>query len=277
MIINGKQLAHEVSGRLEAQITAAKKKLRLAIIMVGDDPRSLLFIKQKEKFAEMIGCTTRLYQLPTDISTQKLRAKVSEIVRIPQNHGVIVQLPLPEGINEQSILNAIVPVKDVDVLSARAVGDAMVGTAKIESPIVAALKTILASGNVPGVGGMEVVVVGSGRLVGRPIASWLIRESANVSILNKSVPDISFYTKRADLVVMGAGVPRLLKGEMIKEGAIVIDAGTSESEGKIVGDVDAASVSARASVFAPVPGGIGPLTVAMVFQNLVTLGIKKKK
>ena len=276
MIVNGKQLAENLAHDLAAQITASKKKLRLGIVMVGEDPRSLAFIRQKEKFAEMIGCQTRIYKFPADISTSKLRAEVSKIVHIPQNHGVIVQMPLPESINEQNILNSVVPDKDVDVLSARAVGDAMVGTAKVLPPVVAALQAVLASTNISNVSGMEAVVVGAGRLVGRPVASWLIREGANVSVLNDSVPDISIYTKRADLVVMGAGVPGLLKGDMIKKGAIVIDAGTSESGGKIVGDVDTDSVSPKASVFAPVPGGIGPLTVAMVFKNLVTLALKKK-
>ena len=125
MIIDGKQLAHEIAGELAAHIAGAGKKLRLAIVLVGEDPRSLVFVRQKEKFASMIGCDTRIYKFPTSISTSKLRAEVSRIVHIPQNHGVIVQLPLPDHINEQNILNAVVPTKDVDVLSARAVGDAI--------------------------------------------------------------------------------------------------------------------------------------------------------
>lgn len=277
MIVNGKQLAEDLAHDLAAQIAASKKKLRLGIVMVGEDSRSLAFIRQKEKFAEIIRCDTRIYKFPIHISTSKLRAEVSKIAHIPQNQGVIVQMPLPDGINEQNILNAVVPTKDIDVLSARSVGDAMVGTAKIESPIVGALQAVLAAGSLPSVSGMEVVVVGAGRLVGRPVASWLIREGANVSVLNDSVPDISIYTKRADVIVMGAGVPGLLKGGMVKDGVIVIDAGTSESEGKIVGDVDTDSVSPKAAVLAAVPGGIGPLTVAMVFKNLVTLALDRKR
>lgn len=257
MIIDGKKIAEEIKNTLNG------KGLKLAIVQAGgDDEASNKFIRQKIKFAEEIGTETRIYKLPPDISTNKLRQKMAEISHIKENDGVILQLPLPEHIKTQYVLNGIIPEKDVDVLSSRAFGDFATGHSKILPPIVGAIKKIFDQYNIE-IKNKDIVVVGAGRLVGKPTATWLTNQNATISVLNEFTPDISEFTKNADIIISGVGRPNLIKPEMVKDGVIIID----------VGDVDPRTAE-KASLFTPAIGGLGPLTVAMVFKNLIEL--KKK-
>jgi len=260
MIIDGKKIAEEIKNTLRGG------GLKLAIIAVAPDEASKKFIEKKEKFAKEIGVETRIYELPQDISTSQLRQKMAEISHILENDGVILQLPLPEHIKTQYVLNGIIANKDVDVLSSRAFGDFATGHSKILPPVVSAIKIIFEKYKVD-VRNKNIIVVGAGRLVGKPAATWLINQEATVSVLNEFTPDISKFTRDADIIVTGTGKPGLIKPDMIKDGVIIIDAGS------LVGDVDPA-VEKKASLFTPVPGGIGPLTVAMVFKNLIELNRK---
>jgi methylenetetrahydrofolate dehydrogenase (NADP+)/methenyltetrahydrofolate cyclohydrolase len=275
MKVDGKQLAKEIQLSLGKEVEKLNKKLRLAIVMVGEDEVSKRFIEQKKKFARDIGVDVRIYDFAKDISTNKLREKISEIVHIRENTAVIVQLPLPKHINVQYILNAVPPEKDVDVLSALAFGSFAVGKSVVLPPVVEAVKFILEF-----VGGVtpdkNIVIVGAGRLVGKPLAVWFLNQQHTVSVLNKNTKSISDFTKKADVLVSGVGSPGLINAKMIKRGAVVIDAGTSESNGKLVGDINP-NVEKKASVFSPVPGGIGPLVVIMVFRNLIEIAKLKKK
>ena len=257
MIIDGKKIAEEIKNTLNG------KGLKLAIVAVAPDEASKKFIERKIKFAEDIGAETRFYELPQDISTSQLRQKMAEISHIEQNDGVILQLPLPAHIKTQYVLNGIIASKDVDVLSSRAFGDFATGHSKILPPVVGAIKIIFEKYNID-VCGKNAVVVGAGKLVGMPASVWFINQSATVSVVNEFTPDISKFTKEADIIVSGAGKPGLIKPEMVKDGVIIIDAGS------LVGDVDP-KVAEKASFFTPVLGGIGPLTVAIVFKNLVGL------
>src|SRR3989344_7515530 len=272
MIADGKKIRDAIADEIRAEIAARAHPLRLAIVLVGEDPRSLAFVRQKEKFAASVGIETRLYTFPADISATKLRSEVSKIVHIVQNDGVIVQLPLPAHIPPQNILNAVTPEKDVDMLSARSVGNFATGVSKIMPPVVGAVAAILYT-YIPELSlkGKRAVVVGRGRLVGLPVGQWLMGAGASVSFVDEHTADIGIYTKQADIIISGAGVPGLLTGEMVRESAIVIDAGTTESQGKLLGDVDAVSVGPKAALVTPVPVGVGPVTVAKVFENLVVL------
>lgn len=257
MIIDGKKIAEEIKATLKGN------GLKLAIVQVGDDEASNKFIRQKVKFAKDIGAETRIYELPQDISTSQLRKKMAEISHISENDGVILQLPLPPQIKTQYVLNGIIMNKDVDVLSSRFFGDFATGHSKILPPVVGAIKLIFEKYNID-VRGKNIIVVGTGRLVGKPAAIWLINQEATVSVLNEYTPDILKFTRDADIIMVGTGKPGLIKPDMVKEGVIIIDAGS------LVGDVDPA-VAEKASLFTPVPGGVGPLTVVMVFQNLIEL------
>ncbi|MFC1594848.1 bifunctional 5,10-methylenetetrahydrofolate dehydrogenase/5,10-methenyltetrahydrofolate cyclohydrolase [Patescibacteria group bacterium] len=269
MIIDGKKLAAEIKESLKAEISGIDKELRLAVIQVDDNPVTERFLTQKKKFGEDIGVDVRVYELPKDISTNALRKKVAEVVHIKQNTAVIVQLPLPNHINTQYILDGIIVEKDADVLSSKGIGMFETGRSKIIPPVVATVKYILDSNNIY-VKGKNAVVVGRGRLVGKPVSIWLNNNGAAITSIDENTLDPRPYTLSADLIISGAGKPGIITADMVKDGVIIIDAGTSESEGRLVGDVDP-SVEEKASLFTPVPGGVGPLTVAMLFKNLFTL------
>ncbi len=260
MVVDGKALAEKIKNSLKEEILRSGKKIRLAVLKIGSDAVTEKFLEQKKKFAEYIGVDVRIYEAPADISTNKFREKVSEIVHIKENDGVIIQLPLPAQINTQYILDAIIPGKDPDMLSSKSRG---------LSPVVGAIKTIFEEYKVD-IKGKNVVVVGAGRLVGKPVATWLLNQGVTVSVVDENTANLENFTKNADIIISGAGKPKIIKPDMVKEGVVAIDCGTSEAAGKISGDFDP-EVSKKASLFSPVPGGVGPLTVAMLFKNLIEL------
>lgn len=270
IIIDGKKIAQDIKASLKEEVLAIGKKLRLAVVLVGDNVASKKFIEQKKKFGRDIGVDVKVYEFAKDVTTNQLRKKLAEIVHIKQNAGVIIQLPLAKQINAQYILNSVIPAKDVDVLSAKSLGDFTAGKSKILPPVVGAIQAILQNYKID-VRGKNVAVVGAGRLVGQPTAIWLVNEGASVSTVNEFTKDIKPFLERADIIISGAGKPKLITVDMVKEGVVIIDAGTSESAGKLVGDVDFQGVSKKASLITPVPGGVGPLTVAMLFKNLLEL------
>lgn len=269
MVIDGIALRDKIKTSLREEVLKSGKKLRLAVVKVGSDFAAEKFLAQKKKFAEEVGIDTRVYEIPEDISTNKLREKVSQIVHIKENSGVIVQLPLPRHINAQYILDAVIPEKDPDMLSSKSWGMFATGKSKIIPPVVGAIKAIFDEYGVK-VKGARVTVVGGGRLVGKPVSVWLISEGATVSVIDENTPRPDSFTLNAGIVISGAGKPKFITPGMVEEGVVVIDAGTSESWGEISGDVDP-EVSKKSSLFSPVPGGVGPLTVAMLFKNLVVL------
>lgn len=268
MLIDGKKIAEEIKKELKAKLAKSKKKLRLAIIQVGDNEVTARFIKQKEKFAAEIGVGTRSYNFSNDISTTALRKKVSEICHLKRNSGVIIQLPLPSHINTQYILDGIPPEKDVDVLSAKALGKFATGKG-VFPPVVGAIKEILERHRVE-IKGRNIAVIGAGKLVGAPVAAWLTTQGATVSVLNEYSSHPTHYTLYSDIIISGIGKPGFITADMVKNDVVIIDAGTSEQASKLVGDVDP-TVAQKALLFTPVPGGIGPITVAMIFKNLFLL------
>lgn len=278
MIIDGKALAEKIKASLREEILNSGKKIRLAVIKLGNNPATEKFLEQKKKFAESIGVEVRMYEMPEDISTNKLREKVSEVVHIEENDGIIIQLPLPAQINVQYILDAITPEKDPDMLSSKSWGKFATGKSKILPPVVGAIKTIFEEHKVE-LEGKNIVVFGAGRLVGKPITTWLLNQKATVSVIDENTSNPKDFSIKADIIISGAGKPGIIKSDMVKGGVIIIDAGTSvESSSSInsgrqaslVGDVDPA-VFEKASFFSPVPGGVGPLTVAILFKNLIEL------
>ncbi|MDO8522955.1 MAG: bifunctional 5,10-methylenetetrahydrofolate dehydrogenase/5,10-methenyltetrahydrofolate cyclohydrolase [bacterium] len=269
MIVDGKKLAEEIKASLASEVLKFDKKIRLAVIQVGNDPVTEKFLEQKKKFGSAVGIDVRVYKLSEEISTTKLREKISEVIHVKENTGVIVQLPLPKQINTQYILDAIIPEKDPDTLSSKSIGLFTSGRSKILPPIVGAVKLILEKNSVEP-RGKRAVVLGAGRLVGKPVAAWLINQGAAVTVIDENTLDSKAYTLNCDILISGVGKPNFIKMEMVKEGVIAIDCGTSESKSKVVGDMDP-KISEKASLFTPVPGGVGPLTVAMLFKNLVEL------
>ncbi len=275
ILLDGKNLSQKLLEELKQEVLNMKKKLRLAIVMVGNDPVTLKFIERKKKMAAEIGVDVRIYPFDDTITTNELRKRIAKIVHEEKNTAVIIQLPLPKHINEQYVLNAVTPEKDVDVLSAHAVGNFAVGKLLVLPPVVGAIKIFFEEYGIE-YQSKYIVVVGAGRLVGRPISMWLLNAGATFSVVRSSTPDISVFTKQADIIISGVGKPDLITGGMVKDGVIVIDVGLSEIGGRLVGDCNFDSVLKKASYITPVPGGVGPLAVATIFKNLLTL-VKAKK
>lgn len=270
IVLDGKNLAGQILQNLEKAVKKSNKKLRLAVILVGEDPASLVFISRKQKAAEKIGISFKLYEFSESVTHENLKKQAKEIIADPKNSGVIIQLPLPKHIREQEILNLIMPEKDIDLLSEDAFDRFRLGEFPVLPPVAGAIAALLKEYRIP-VRGKNAVVVGAGKLVGLPATIWLEQQGAIVTTLNSSTKNTSSFTKRADILVSGVGRPNLIKASSVKRGVVVIDAGTSSAKGKLKGDVDFAAVSQKAGHITPVPGGVGPLTVATLLENLVKL------
>ena len=267
-ILDGKKLSEKILFRLKKE--SKNLNLKLAVVLVGKNSASRIFINQKRKFCQKIGIDFELFEFPSKINNMKLKGKIRKIVKKPDISGLIIQLPLPKNIKSKEILNLVIGKKDVDVLSEENLGKFYQGTLSILPPTIAAIRHILKSYRIK-IKGKNIVVVGGGVLIGKPLSIWLLREKATFSVVNKFTKNISLFTKKADILISGAGRPNLIKGNMVKKNVVVIDCGTSKVNGKIRGDVDFGSVSKKASYIAPVPGGVGPMTVAMLLNNLVRM------
>jgi len=276
MLLDGRKLSQKILGELKEKVKEIAKPLRLAIVMVGEHPTALSFIKQKKKSCEDIGIEFKFYKYPDEITTAQLRKNIHVVCKLKKNTGVLVQLPLPSHINKQYILNTVPPEKDVDVLSEKSLGRFYTVRSSIIPPTVAGIMKFFEEYEIE-VKGKNIVIIGAGTLVGKPLALHLVNLGATVTVLNEHTPDISRYTKNAEMLISGVGKPGLITGDMVSEGVVVVDAGLAEvGGGKMRGDVDFDSVSKKASFITPVPGGVGPMTVAMLLSNLVTLETHQK-
>jgi methylenetetrahydrofolate dehydrogenase (NADP+)/methenyltetrahydrofolate cyclohydrolase len=271
-IIDGKKIAAEILECLKAE---PKPKKFLAAVLAGESPASISFLNQKEKTARELGVDFRLYKFSADLSKDQLREEVGKIVADENCGGVIVQLPLPNRADERDVLDAIPSEKDVDVLGARAVGAFHENRNPVLPPSVGVAQEILSALRSP-LSASTVAVVGAGALVGKPVAAWLSGKAKEVIVLDAG--DDLALLKRADLVVSGAGVAGLIKPEMLKPGALVIDFGYSRANGKISGDFDVSSLQPPTSdlSYTPTPGGTGPILVAKLFENFYKLNEPQK-
>lgn len=258
MIIDGRQIAKDIKQELKAKLWG--RGLVLAVIWVGDDPATAKFVALKKKFGEAVGVDVRVMEYTNEITEEELSEQLQRLANDPGINGIIVQLPLPKHIDVSKILNLVPTSKDVDALNV---------DASVLSPVTGAIKEILERNNID-LNNKRIVVIGKGRLVGMPTAIWLSQEGYDVEIIEKSLKNKEEIIKQADIIISGAGVPRLIKPDMIKDGVIIIDAGTSEDGGALVGDADPACAD-RCALFTPVPGGVGPITVAVIFKNLAEL------
>ena len=269
-LLNGKKLAEEILADLKKKIKKNKLKLTLAVVQVGENLVSQVFINQKEKACKRIDVGFKIYKFPVKIQPKKLKKEIEKIIKNPVNSGVIIQLPLPKKFFPEEFLNLIPEKKDIDVLSEHNLGKFYQGTLEILPPTVDGILRLLKNYKIK-IKGKNIVVVGAGRLVGFPLATQLLKEKATLSVLNEFTKDAPSFTKQADILVSAVGKPNLIKAKMVKKGVVIVDAGSSGKSGKIVGDIDFESVSKKINYITPVPGGIGPLTVACLLENLVEL------
>lgn len=275
MIIDGKIIANDIIERLR---TRPKLGTFFGAALVGDDPASLNFLKQKERVARELGIEFRLHQLPVGITTDALRAEIGRLATPKTCGAFIVQLPLPEEINRYYVLNAIPKEKDVDCLSEAALGAFYTERGKIAPPSVAAVEEILKNKfgdlthNPAALRGLKAVVIGAGFLIGKPVGFWLQNRVAELVVLDASVKNIHDKLGDADIVIAGAGHAGLFGAEHLKEGALVIDFGFNHgADGKHSGDFDPARADEKGIDYTKTPGGTGPILVAKLFENFYTL------
>lgn len=268
-ILDGQKLSKNILSDIQKKVEEGNLKLKLAVVLVGDDSNSKVYIEKKKKACEEVGIDFELFNFSEDMTQEDVEEELEKIVNDKKNTGVIVQLPLPQGFDSQRLLNLVPSEKDVDVLSEESIGKLYTGSSSILPPPIEGIRRLLGEYGIS-VRGKNVVVVGAGRLIGKPAALWLLREKATLSVLGSSEEDISSLTMNADIIISGVGTPNLIKADMVKEGVVVVDAGTTSEEGKTVGDIDP-DVQEKASYMAPVPGGVGPMTVACLIDNLVKL------
>lgn len=295
-LLDGKKVSQKVLSELKPDIAALNarlrpNKLRLDIVMVGDHAPSITFVKKKKEMGEGLNVRVKIHHVAKGISLQEVTAQhisnhelekiLHRICKSKLVHGVLIQLPLPKHINEQSILNIIPEAKDVDVLGKDASGKFYTETEHILPSTFAGILRLLEEYGVNDFAGKTIAVVGAGKLVGKPAVNFFMRKKVAASAFNirSRTADKETYLRNADIIISGAGSQRVVTGDMVKDGVIVIDAGTSKDieTGKLVGDVDFESVAPKASYITPVPGGVGPMTVAMIFYNLVQLAEQKLK
>lgn len=259
MVIDGKVIAAQIYGAVREEVGTLGRSPRLGILTCAPKFETEKYLNLKQKKAREVGIQVEVVRLSESVTTERVCEALDALVATTD--GVVVQLPLPSHIDTDAVIARIPSTHDVDALNSH--------TEKVLSPVVGAIAEILKTYEIS-IFERHVVIVGSGKLVGLPASRWFMDHGASVSVVTKDTADISYYTKNADIIVSGAGVPGLLTGDMVKDGVIMLDAGTSEEGGELRGDADPL-VSEKASLFTPVPGGIGPITIAVLLRNVVEL------
>ena len=272
-IIDGKAISLAVKDEIKAkteELAAKGITVTLAVILVGEDPASQVYVKNKKKACEYCGIRSLSYELPADTTEEKLLELIDELNTRDDVNGILVQLPLPKGINEDRVLDAISPLKDVDGFHPVNVGKLSIGKKGYVSCTPAGVIQRLKRSDIE-ISGKECVVVGRSNIVGKPMAMLLLRENGTVTVTHSRTADLREVTKRADILVVAIGKPKFIDASYVKEGAVVIDVGIHRNEdGKLCGDVDYDSVEPVASAITPVPGGVGPMTIAMLMYNCLS-------
>ncbi len=275
-ILDGKKIAADIRASVKNETRLLKEQgivPGLAVVLVGDNPASKVYVGQKEKGCLEAGFASFLHRLPGSTTEKDLLDLVKKLNGDPSVHGILVQLPLPEQIDEEKVITAIKPEKDVDGFSPVNLGRLMAGMAAIEPCTPKGIMRLLEESGIE-LKGKEAVVIGRSNIVGKPVALMLLAESATVTVCHSRTRNLAEHTKRADILVAAVGRPRFVTADMVKDGVVVIDVGINRLEDGLVGDVDFEGVSEKASWITPVPGGVGPMTIAMLLEN--TLGQAKK-
>lgn len=271
-IIDGKKISAQIKDELKEQVGKLRdtgKEVTLAVILVGQDPASCVYVNNKKKACAYIGIRSLSYELPETTTQEELLMLVQELNDRDDVHGILVQLPLPQGIDENLVIKTINPAKDVDGFHPQSVGALSIGQPGFVSCTPAGIIQLLKRSQIS-IEGRECVVVGRSNIVGKPMALLLLRENGTVTICHSRTQNLKEVCQRADILVCAIGKPRYFTRDYIKEGAVVIDVGMHRDENnKLCGDVDYVDVFDKASAITPVPGGVGPMTIAMLMYNCV--------
>lgn len=281
-LILGKDVSEEIYRELRERIAALRSKgvtPGLAVVLVGDDPASQVYVRKKGEMCESLGMKSVTVRMPEDTTQEQLMSKVDELNKDPTIHGFLVQLPLPKGLDEDMVIKAIAPEKDVDCFHPANVGRVLIGDPDFLPATPAGVQQMIVRSGIE-TSGKHVVVVGRSNIVGKPMAAMMVQKGigadSTVTVVHSRTKDLPSITRQADILVVAIGSPRFITADMVKDGAVVIDVGTNRVDdathpkgSRLVGDVDFDAVKEKASAITPVPGGVGPMTICMLMANAV--------
>ena len=271
-IIDGKLVSAAVKDRVANEVKELNAKgvdVCLAVILVGADPASQIYVANKKKACEQLGIISKEYLLPETITQEELLSLVQELNQDATVNGILCQLPLPKGLDEKAVIEAIDPNKDVDAFHPVNVGRIMIGDYDFLPCTPAGVMEMLAYYNID-ITGKECVIIGRSNIVGKPMSMLLLHKNGTVTIAHSRTKNLTEVTRRADILVAAVGRAKFVTSDMVKDGAVVIDVGINRVDGKLYGDVDFDAVKEKASYITPVPGGVGPMTIATLMQNTLT-------
>lgn len=270
-LLDGKAIAKVMKEEIKQEVDSWKQKginPKLAVILVGDDPASVVYAKSKQKVSESLGLDFELFVLPADSPENEVVSLIDSLNINPEVHGIMIELPLPKHISKERVMAAVRPDKDVDGVHPINRGYILSGEEGLFPATPQSCIEILLRSGVE-IAGKHVVIVGRGETVGKPLVFLILKHNATVTICHSRTPDLGAFTRQADIVIAAVGKAKLVKKDMVKPGAIVVDAGINEIEGGICGDVDFEAVKEVASLISPVPGGVGSLTTALIMKNVL--------
>ncbi|MBQ6960139.1 MAG: bifunctional methylenetetrahydrofolate dehydrogenase/methenyltetrahydrofolate cyclohydrolase FolD [Clostridia bacterium] len=277
ILMDGKVLAAEQMAKLKNRVDALKASGRtvgLAVILVGDDPASQVYVRNKGKACEELGILSETLRLPAETTQEELEAEIDRLNKDSRIDGILVQLPLPKHLDEAKALAKIIPEKDVDGFHIENAGKLFTGQPGVVACTPKGILHMLKASGVP-LKGKEAVVIGRSNIVGKPVAMLLLNENCTVTICHSRTADLASHTRRADILVAAVGKPKFVTADMVKPGAAVVDVGINRVDGKVVGDVDFDSVEKVAGYISPVPGGVGKMTICMLMENTVEAAERK--
>ncbi len=280
IIIDGKKIAQDVRNEIKEEVLRLKVKTGtvpgLAVILVGDDPASKIYVRMKENACKEAGFLSREQKLPAETDEKRLLKIIEELNRDDEIHGILVQLPLPDHINSDSIIEAVDPRKDVDGFHPYNIGRLFAGNPFHMACTPIGIIELLDRYNVE-IEGKEAVIVGRSNIVGKPLALMLLARHATITMCHTRTKNLSEVTRRAEILIAAAGKAEMITGDMVRDKAVVIDVGINRLEsGKLVGDVAFSEVSQKASYITPVPGGVGPMTIAMLLKNTLNAAVRQQ-
>lgn len=276
-IIDGKAVSAAVKERVKSEVEALKTQgvdVCLAVILVGNDPASQIYVANKKKACEQLGIISKEYILPENTTQDELLQLIKKLNADSTVNGILCQLPLPENLDEKAVISAIDPIKDVDAFHPVNVGKIMIGDYDFLPCTPAGVMEMLDYYNID-INSKECVVIGRSNIVGKPMAMLLLHKNGTVTICHSRTKNLAVVTSKADILVAAVGKAKFVTADMVKDGAVVIDVGMNRADDKLCGDVDFDAVSQKASYITPVPGGVGPMTIAVLMQNTLTAAKKQ--
>lgn len=272
ILLDGKKVAEFILDRMKGTIKERKLTPSLAIVLCGEKPESLMYTAMKQKKAAEIGITAKIYRFPENVSQKELCLMVTELHK--NVDGIIIQLPLPKHLDQTVILNSIELLKDVDGLTTESLGNLLKGNEENAPATPKGIIKMLEYYNIP-VKSKSITIINHSNLLGKPLAMMLANRGATITICHEFTTNLPSHTRKADILISGTGIPNSITGDMIKEGAVIFDVGISKEGNKIRGDIQVEEVQQKAAYLTPVPGGVGPVTVATLLENVVAMHCKK--